>query len=79
MVKDHGAMGVLDVRIKRYQGLMKGAKGFVTPAYMPSLAIELHLNHILCILAIVLGVHVDSCLLNDNLQRESKNVAPSSV
>lgn len=60
-------MGVLDVRIKGYQCLMKGAEGFITPAYMPCFSIELDLNHILCILAIVLSIHVDPSLLNDNL------------
>jgi hypothetical protein len=55
---------------------MELAKGLIPPTDMPSLPIELHLDYIFSVLSIVLGVHIDPCLLNDHVKREAEEVGP---
>lgn len=53
---------------------MELTKGFVFLADVPLLSIKLNMNNILCILAVVSLVHVDSSLLNTYLERHAENV-----
>lgn len=70
--KDTRACWILDARIELDQSFMKLAEWLIFLAYVPSFTIKMNMDNILCILAIVLLIHVDSCLLDSESKRQTE-------
>lgn len=66
--EDAGTCWVFYIGVELYQRLMQLTEGFIFLAYMPVFTVKLNVHNILCILAVVMLIHVYSCLLNRDIQ-----------